>query len=253
MTSSKLKWIAAASMLLDHFGVGVLYFLLTENSAVMADAQLYSNLYTTYRVLRTVGRLAFPLFAYLLVIGFFYTSDHRKHLLRLAVFAVLSELPFDLAFFCTGEMLRRGEFWYWGYQNVLITLTLAYLAMLGIRACREKIPNRMPALLCCTAVAAAACAAAWLMKADYGGEGILAILVIYVFHETDLPYRKEIAMFAAVSVLAVFSVRELWAMADVVLISFYHGARGRRWNRWFFYIFYPAHALVLFGLRLLLV
>ena len=75
-SSNALKIIACVSMLIDHIGI------------VFVDNNLF---------MRAVGRLAFPIFAFLLVQGLLHTSDVRRYLLRLSIFAVVSEIPFDLA------------------------------------------------------------------------------------------------------------------------------------------------------------
>ena len=84
LTSSDLKWIAIISMLVDHFAVAIY--------ANMADYQ-----FDIYRVMRGIGRIAFPIYCFLLVEGFCHTHDVKRYISRCFLFAVISEVPFDLA------------------------------------------------------------------------------------------------------------------------------------------------------------
>ena len=99
-SSNALKIIACVSMLIDHIGI------------VFVDNNLF---------MRAVGRLAFPVFAFLLVQGLLRTSDVRRYLLRLGIFAVVSEMPFDLA--------MHDTIWYPGAQNIFFTLTAGLFAI----------------------------------------------------------------------------------------------------------------------------
>ena len=114
LSGAVLKWIALVTMLIDHIGLTVVY------QALIYDRDLWLNdtMMTLYAVLRSVGRLAFPLFCFLLAEGFRHTSSRGKYLLRLAVFALLSEIPFDLA-----VNSRVIEF---SSQNVFFTLLLGF-------------------------------------------------------------------------------------------------------------------------------
>ena len=103
LSGSTLKLIAIITMLIDHIGAAVIARLLIAG-------QGSEMLYKIYYAMRAVGRVAFPIFCFLLVEGFFYTGSRKKYALRLFGFALLSEIPFDLAF--SGKILE------FGYQNV---------------------------------------------------------------------------------------------------------------------------------------
>ena len=113
LSGSALKWIAVISMLVDHAAV-VFFVASREVGRPLLSADLYI-------VLRCIGRLAFPLYAFLLAEGFFHTRSVEKYLLRLFLFGVMSEIPFDLAF--------RGVWLEGTYQNVYFTLALGLLAV----------------------------------------------------------------------------------------------------------------------------
>ena len=87
LSASVLKWIAVVTMLIDHFAAAVYW-------------QLDGKEYEIYRILRYIGRIAFPIYCFLLVEGFFYTHNVKKYIGRCLVFALLSEIPFNMAIFC---------------------------------------------------------------------------------------------------------------------------------------------------------
>ena len=106
LSGNTLKVIACITMLIDHIGAALIAAWLE----VIADPVLYHQVYLFYRVLRGIGRLAFPLYIFLLVEGFFYTHSRRNYLGRLALFLVLSEIPFDLALMLPKDVILDGIF-----------------------------------------------------------------------------------------------------------------------------------------------
>ena len=103
LSGSTLKLIAIVSMLIDHVAAAVIV-------RVLYAGHWTEQLYQIYRVMRSVGRIAFPIFCFFLVEGFEHTRDRKKYALRLFLFALISEIPFDLAF--SAEILEVQ------YQNV---------------------------------------------------------------------------------------------------------------------------------------
>ena len=234
-SGSALKWIAIAVMLLDHIGACLLeVFVLNVHGNSPLAGQI-GNLYFWYdfdQILRSAGRMAFPIFCFLLVEGALHTRSPKKYLLRLALFAAVSEIPFDLALF--------GSWFYLGYQNVLFTLLISYLSILGIRR-----NLRHPALQILSA--AAGCAAAALLKTDYGAMGVLMTVLLYWFRGSAL----RTAAGVAAAVIDSISWAGISALAFVP-IHFYNGERGRWPGKYFFYIYYPAHLLAFYVLLRLL-
>ena len=90
-SSAVLKYIAMLTMLIDHIAASGLIFLLI-------DAGMSTRLYF---ISRMIGRIAFPIYVFLLVEGFVHTKDIKKYIIRIALFALISEVPFDLAFYNT--------------------------------------------------------------------------------------------------------------------------------------------------------
>ena len=120
ISGSTLKMIEIVTMVIDHIGAAVLARLLMVNGlgeldqtnadAIMQWLSANGALYWTYTVMRMIGRVAFPIFCFLLVEGFLHTHDVKKYAMRLGLFALLSEIPFDLA--CSSKILE------FNYQNV---------------------------------------------------------------------------------------------------------------------------------------
>ena len=128
-SGTALKTIACITMLVDHIGASCIEAGLLlpelETGEVSGGAWNQISLYQLDRVLRFTGRLAFPIFCFLLVEGFVHTHDVKKYVRRLFLFALISEVPFDLAFFRTPFALD--------HQNVYWTLALGVLAMAGLK------------------------------------------------------------------------------------------------------------------------
>lgn len=239
ISGSTLKMIAVVTMLIDHFAAGVLGRYLAMNGIGsldindMSGIDLWMNqnaaLYSTYNIMRLIGRIAFPIYCFLLVEGFEHTSNRMKYAGRLLVFAVISEVPFDLVF--SGEILE------FGYQNVFFTLFLGLLAMMGLRYIEEREDMQMMVKPLWNFVVIAACMfAAQFAKTDYAAIGVLCITVLYLFRR-----KKKYQTIAG----CVAFLWELTAPLAFIPVWFYNGKRG--WNmKYFFYLFYPVHLLLLY-------
>lgn len=230
MTSFALKWIAVVTMLIDHVGV-----TLVPNGSVW------------YIVCRSVGRIAFPLFAFMIAEGYFYTKDFKKYLLRMLAFTVVSEIPFDL--------MVSGTPVNWDSQSVFVTFTLALcgLYLFDRFAAADK---RYPALLSLLGTALAA----QFAGSDYGAFGIL---VVFIFYRYRGERRALVAWFStcalifaalnAVSVLpntrgallSMISGFEILALLPILLYNRKKGFSSKGWQ-YFFYVFYPVHMLILY-------
>ena len=96
ISADLLKLTAIITMLIDHIGAGILERLLIDG--YVTDYALYLKIYQLDSVLRIIGRISFPIFCFLLAEGFLHTRSRRGYAFRLLVFALLSEIPFDLLF-----------------------------------------------------------------------------------------------------------------------------------------------------------
>lgn len=204
LTSYQLKWIAIITMVIDHIG------------AVLFPGEM---------IWRYVGRLAFPIFCFLLVEGFCHTRDVRLYLVRLGSFALISEIPYDIAF--------HGEILEFTGQNVFFTLFLGIIMMCILNRCIEW-PVKIAAVLLVMWLAV-------VLRTDYSFKGILLIAVFYLLRER---LWAKLACGAVWNFLWYGSVQGYGALA-VIPIALYNGRQGRK-MKYFFYVFYPAHLLVLF-------
>ena len=217
-----LKLIAICTMFIDHMGY---------------------TLFPGVMWLRCVGRVAFPIFCFLIAEGCVYTHDRKKYALRLLVFALLSEIPFNL--------MNSGMIWDPYDQNVLWTLlTGALVCWLIDWALKKCTP------LSFVLTGAAMVAAYWLLEignTDYGGWGMLLVAAFYGVHRA--PSGAVVKMIAQAFGLAFFSIGvmggylsiELWSLAALVPIWLYNGQRGfsNKAVQYGFYAFYPVHILAL--------
>ena len=218
-----LKLIACITMLIDHLGVSVVI-----NLAIPGVVPLY---YTC----RVIGRIAFPIYCFLLVEGMRRTRSAGKYILRLSIGALLSELPFDL--------LLEGAF-NWGYQSVMVTLTLAALMLL----CMQKTEKTWLQLILVLpfAILAEVC------KCDYGGWGIAMIAVFALFDQIPLQFVAMLLVCYLMpsGMIPIFGVSvscELAALVAVLPIAQYSGRKltHNKVIQWGFYLFYPVHLLIL--------
>ena len=219
LSGSTLKLIAVFSMLLDHVG------------AVLTAS------YLPWLTLRLIGRVAFPIFCFLLVEGFVHTNNLKRYGLRLAAFALLSELPFDLAF-------HHAPF-YPNAQNVFFTLLIGLFTIALIRYEETACKTRPFAFFCIAATLAAGMALAHLLRTDYGAYGVLVIFLFYWQRG-----HRQLACISACVCLCFLSDLEITAFAAIPLIGLYNGRRGLHF-KYFFYACYPVHLLLLWLLSLL--
>lgn len=227
-----LKLIAMIAMLIDHFGAAFLIFYMN-----IGDNRLKYN--ELYNIIRNIGRISFPIFIFLLVEGLFHTKNIWKYLSRLALFCILSEIPFDLAF--------RRQLFDWESQNVFFTLLigLSAIALMQYKrnffnnaALEKQIFNCLTDIL----IAAAAMLLAHFLKTDYNLAGVLAILAAYWLRSSDLQ------MWAVCLILFFFSSRsEVYAVFCIPFIQHYNGKKGHL-PKWMPYLFYPVHLLILWGI-----
>lgn len=226
-SGSTLKTIAILSMTIDHFAAVVLYWgFLYYNQPIYQDTPLY-KIYILYRIMRNIGRIAFPIYCFLLVEGFMHTKSRPKYLLRLGVFALISEIPFDLAI--------QNQMVTWDYCNVFFTLFLGFLAIWALDHFKEKLYFSVP-------IVALIGYAAYFINCDYDYRGILVIVILYL-----LRYYRILQVIAG----ALSLYWEWPAIFACIPILMYNGKRGRG-SKYFFYIYYPAHLFIFYFLSTIL-
>ncbi len=326
ISGSTLKLVAIFTMLIDHTAATILQNILvargmnnldpTDTQAVMQFYADNASLNVLMVAMRLIGRIAFPIFCFLLVEGFLHTRNVAKYAIRLALFAAISEIPFDLAFY---NKIPANN-----HQNVFFTLLIGLLTLIGFKIIKEKaentkqagdtekvkawlpvlgvlgalavggyialiIHNIMKVLVetlntmgftisvssTVTAIVIAVVLAgialvvyavmckqkslqtaslrfadlfilmvgmvlADLLKTDYSGFGVLTVAVIYGLRKSHFK-----AMLGACIILTVMTPMEITSFVNLIFIRFYNGARGLS-LKYIFYIFYPAHLLILY-------
>jgi len=259
MSNFVLKIIAVVSMLVDH--VGAIFISPSEYPYV-------------FLVLRSIGRLALPIFLFLLVEGFYRTSNFRKYLTRMGIFALISEIPFDLAlyeyhyatdFFSDFSAVFAGGYQddklgkllsnLFSYQNVFVTLFFGLLLLNLMREVEKKYANNMAIVnLINGLLTIGFCLLTSLFRGDYSIASILMLVAFYLFRGNKL--LIGVALFivngtivgnlASDNLLYVIPVLSTLA---IVPIAFYNGEKGKD-IKLFFYIFYPLHLTLLFVISL---
>ena len=221
LNGSALKLLAMATMLVDHSAI---CFRPLLNPYLFT---LFDIRFTPYVLLRGFGRIAFPIFCFLLAEGFRHTRSKQRYALNLFLFALLSEIPYDL-FNCGALPYER--------QNVFFTLLLGGLGIWCLGKFRER-PLGSSLLLIGLGIVAA------LLHADYGWKGFLLILLLYLLAEQPM-----VQAFAGITLLG-------WPAGVACAFPFlnlYNGERGfvrGRAAKYFFYCFYPVHLTILWLLH----
>ena len=210
LSQEALKLIACATMLLDHIG------------AVLMPHNLW---------LRLIGRLAFPIYCFLLAEGVHYTKNPAKYGLRLFAGIFLAEVPFDLCFY--GGFRMAG-------QSVMVTLFLGFL--MGL--CMKKVPLwAKPLIAIPFALVAEIC------HCDYGGAGVLMIAVFAITRDMDQKLLLQTVGMAVINVWLMFgsSFLQVFAIAAIIPIALYSGKKSTSGKavQWAFYLFYPVHLTIL--------
>lgn len=235
LTGSSLKIIAVCFMLLDHFGQIVLKngIVLNAPYSLFTDEQFFILLFVV-NACHIVGRIAFPIFCFLMVEGFLHTHNLKKYFLNLSIFALISEPIYDLA--NTGRLFSLEQ------QNVMFSLLLGLTVLTIIR----KFNNNFPVSIM---VIAAGAYISYLCNLDGWYYGILLISIFYLFHNTSIKYAvSAVTMYVCgldFSIHGLIDPYFLCAVFSLLLIYLYNGERGMK-IKYFFYIFYPMHFLVLF-------
>lgn len=237
LTGAHLKWMAIILMAVDHIGAAILEPILLNPSAY--QVQDWNTLYDVYMVLRCLGRFSFPMFCFLMVEGFWHTRSKIKYLRNLLIFAVISEVPFDLAL--------SGEMWSTSHQNVFFTLSMGLAAIWFaeyFRArCMMTVYNSILHQVVYLVVAAGMAFAAEWLAADYGAVGVCVIFILYAMRE-----NRFMSAALAWGILTLSNWLEIYCLPFIGAVMLYNGQRGRQ-NKYFFYLFYPAHLLVLYFIR----
>ena len=222
LSGSTLKMIALVIMFIDHIGAVIVQRTMTMEGF---NHDFWSSLYMP---IRYVGRLAFPIFCFLLVEGFVHTSNIKKYLKGMLIFALISEIPFNLSI--------AGTVFSLDYQNVFWELAMGILAMISLKKIESSKLNYLIQVILRIAVIIVFAAIAEGLNFDYGMYGIISIVALYAFRENRL-------MQLLIGALSFYW--EPVAPLAFLLLASYNGKRGKN-IKYLFYVFYPSHLLLLY-------
>lgn len=200
-----------------------------------------------------LGRIAYPIFAFMIVEGFFHTKNLKKYILRLFVFAILSEIPFNL--------MNSGTIGYPYHQNVLWTFLISLCCIIMIEKVRKK-KKRIWTVLTCIGVTLFGFIIGLVTMVDYHGAGVFIVLLFYFFHERK--WYNFIGQFVGLYWINVIIIRGMdipvevfgydifiptqgFALLALIPIWLYQGEQGphNKLIQYIFYAFYPVHILIL--------
>lgn len=231
LTSNILRILAMAFMICDHLWAKV----------------VPGNDWMTY-----VGRMTFPIFAFMISEGFIHTSNLKKYILRLLAFAVISEIPFNLFY---------GGNWFYPYhQNVLFTLLFGLLAIMLIDKAKK---NRDAKTIVKSALLVILLGiASFICFVDYGFWGFLIVIMFYVFRNFPFAWLAQLAAMVIINCVLFegqFIVVELFgksfefaaqgfAVFSLIPIWLYGGKKGKsnKIMQYGFYAFYPLHMIIIY-------
>ena len=218
---AQLKYLAFASMLIDHVNNALVTPMLNGEGFLLHLSNLFSIL----------GRIAFPLFVFFIVEGFFKTRSRKRYLTTLLIFGVISEVPFD--------MFTSKTFFdpYW--NNMMFTLALCLVTIWLIDSLKEKLANRVIWYVVSIILVILFGLLAMGLSLDYDYHAILVAYLFYIFYHKPL-------LGAALGYLSI--IKEVYSFLGFAMTLTYNGQRGKQY-KWLNYAFYPVHILILGILR----
>ncbi len=223
VNGSWLKIIAVVSMIIDHLA----YLILPHFDLFSEPIGFLGKEFTIIKICRLIGRLAFPIFAFLITEGFSHTGNYKKYGINLLVFSVVSEIPYNL--FLSGKVINIES------QNVFFTLFLGFLAIYVLENVKIDLEKAIYVF--------GIIVLAMLIKCDYGAKGVILIVLLHLLRN-KLPLASVLSYGVLSGGLAAWSA--------FVPINMYNGKRGfikGNVMKYAFYAFYPFHMIVLFAVK----
>ncbi len=221
INGSWFKILALLLMTIDHTAASIIWRFPFGVEPLFA---IGSHSFSLYALMRLIGRLGFPMFAFLLVEGFLHTRSHKRYGRNLLLFAILSEIPWNL--------LHSGHLFFHS-QNVFFTLFLGFLGMCSIYYLRDKRLWQAVALVLLLLVSLA-------LRADYGCRGFGFIMLLYILRNNRLPQ----------AIIGSCILPSTWvAGLAFIPLSMYNGKRGfikGKVAKYLCYIYYPLHLFVIY-------
>lgn len=235
MTASFLKLIAVVTMLIDH-------------SAYLIYAPGYEYLYYTMRI---IGRVSFPIFVFCISESLYFTRNKTKFLLRMLIFALISEISFNLYFnYLIGVGVvfssHNGFFTF----AIGIALVIFFEEILEFKKKWIGIILIIAVILLCYFIPNVY---NFILNCDYGLKGIIFLFILYLEKKYFLNKAKRIRQITLAIMLFIlygFSILFLGGMVSLLIIEKYTGEKGKE-HKFFFYWFYPLHLLILSAIHVM--
>ena len=259
MNAFKLKLLATLFMTIDHFGIVLNLLFRYKIAGIKFDHYMTDDFWQ----MRFMGRMAFPIFCFLIAEGCAHTGDLKKYIGRLAVFAIISQIPYRMFQIArTGFGVGWGDLFQYASGNVLITLTFGAIATFLYMKLFETGKNIFYVFLCKTLLIAGIVASfkvAELLRGEYGLYGVVTILLVYAFRAKDDSdhdikiWGSKYAQILCCAIPTLIYYMGDWfyaigAILSVLPLLFYNQKPGCRKLKWLFYIYYPAHMAMLSAL-----
>lgn len=258
---SQLKLIAYITMLIDHTA-----HILLQNGIMVTYPQCFPYVKPVMILMRGIGRIAFPIFSFLLVEGLIHTRSRIRYMLRILLLAIISEPVFDYA--------NNGVFYYADYQNVFITLLIAATTMcvLSLIEQNNRLNKNIYVLYVLQGIVViVGCFLAEFLKVDYGMSGIIIPLIMGVIRRLKLDSSSAFAIYFVATIIArvirnivnaptyilnpemwyekylMYTINNLQIFAILALIPIfmYDGTKGKPMPKAVYYLFYPVHLSIL--------
>lgn len=255
LSGNQIKMIAVVCMFIDHFWAVfyITFSRLVINPMLQAGLMTFEQaeiLLGIYNFFRSIGRIAFPLFCFAFAEGYAHTHSKGRYLLRLALFALISEVPFDITFQFGGgpegwsEEIARHWPMYWRHQNVFFTFLLAFSGLWLMEKAASLVKWKPLAFLLQCGVAFVVCyLAEFKVRGDYDGFGVFFIFVAYFLRKNRIVQIAGLIL--ATLLFNRYHCQPIPFAIALVLMLLYNGQRGQRNLKYFFYWFYPVHIALL--------
>lgn len=220
-SGAQLKYLAFISMLIDHVNNAIVTPMLDGGGFLLYLSNIFSIL----------GRIAFPIFIFFIVEGFFKTSNRKKYLITLLIFGVISEVPFD--------MFTSKTFFDPHWNNMMFTLALCLITIWIIDSIKNKLDNKVLWYVISIIIVILFGFLAMQLSLDYDYHAIVVAYLFYIFYDKPI-------LGAGLGYLSI--IKELYSFLGFGMTLTYNGERGRQY-KWLNYFFYPVHILILGILR----
>ena len=220
-SGAQLKYLAFISMLIDHVNNAIVTPMLDGGGFLLYLSNIFSIL----------GRIAFPIFIFFIVEGFFKTSNRKKYLITLLIFGVISEVPFD--------MFTSKTFFDPHWNNMMFTLALCLITIWIIDSIKNKLDNKVLWYVISIIILILFGFLAMQLSLDYDYHAIVVAYLFYIFYDKPI-------LGAGLGYLSI--IKELYSFLGFGMTLTYNGERGRQY-KWLNYFFYPVHILILGILR----